>query len=95
MLDETGKVIAISQRVSACAFGQASATLVQAGACGRTADEVRAAFEALRGWLAGDRPDPGDWPGLAALAPARRKTARHAAILLPFDALCRAMDAAA
>ena len=38
--------------------------------------------------------DPGDWPGIAALAPARSRKSRHGAILLPFRALLAAMEAA-
>ena len=39
-VDEAGRLLDISQRVQACAFGQASAALLAAGASGRTRDEV-------------------------------------------------------
>jgi NifU-like protein involved in Fe-S cluster formation len=90
-LDEARRVAALSQKVSACAFGQASAALLEHRAVGRSADEIETALGALAGWLAGDRDDPGDWPGLEVLAPARLKTGRHGAILLPFRALLAAM----
>lgn len=90
MLDD-GKVAAVSQEVRACAFGQASAALVERAAVGRSAAEVEQALGELTGWLEGGRDDPGDWPGLAALSPAQRKAARHGAILLPFRALVEAM----
>ena len=90
-LDPEGRVDAISQEVHACAFGQASASLLAAGASGRTLDDVSQASENLADWLSGTRGDPGDWPGLAALAPARTRKSRHAAILLPFKALLAAM----
>ena len=48
----------------------------------------------LTAWLAGDRDDPGEWPGLAALAPARSRRSRHGAILLPFKALARGDEGA-
>ncbi|MEO7655484.1 MAG: iron-sulfur cluster assembly scaffold protein, partial [Sphingomicrobium sp.] len=51
-LDEDGRVISLSQTVSACAFGQASAALLERGARGRSAKEVRIALDALGDWLA-------------------------------------------
>jgi|SRR6187200_1773037 NifU-like protein involved in Fe-S cluster formation len=90
-LDPEGRVDAISQEVHACAFGQASASLLAAGASGRTLDDVSQASENLADWLSGTRGDPGNWPGLAALTPARTRKSRHAAILLPFKALLAAM----
>ena len=89
--DDDGRVAAISQKVHACAFGQASAGLLAAGAVGRCEDEVARAVLELEGWLSGAREDPGDWPGLAALAPARSRRSRHGAILLPFKALLAAL----
>ena len=93
-VDNEGRVAAISQQVHACAFGQASASLLAAGATGRSHDEVQAAVDDLTAWLAGTRDESGDWPGLAALAPARSRKSRHGAILLPFRALLAAMQGA-
>jgi NifU-like protein involved in Fe-S cluster formation len=91
MLDDVGRIAALSQSVHACAFGQASAALLEQSAPGKSADEVARALEQLSAWLGGGREDPGDWPQLAALEPARRKTGRHGAILLPFRALLAAL----
>jgi NifU-like protein involved in Fe-S cluster formation len=90
-LDDEGRVLRLSQRVHACAFGQASAAILQAGSAGRTSDEVQSATEELGAWLAGERDDPGSWPALEALAPARSRRSRHGAILLPFRTLLSAM----
>jgi len=65
--------------------------LLAAGAAGRSKDDVSKAVEELGGWLSGARDDPGSWPGLLALAPARTRRSRHGAILLPFKALLAAM----
>ena len=89
-----GLVEAISQTVSACAFGQASATLVAMQAPGRDRAEVEAALEQLANWLSGSREAAPDWPGYEALAPALSKSGRHGAIILPLRALLAAMDAA-
>jgi NifU-like protein involved in Fe-S cluster formation len=85
-----GRVAALSQQVHACAFGQASAALLEQGAAGRNRDEVRVALDDLAAWLGGCDVGPG-W-GLSALAPARSRTSRHGAILLPFRALLAAIE---
>ena len=90
-LDEGRCVAALSQEVHACAFGQASAALVAAGARGRGYDEVASGLVQLSAWLGGEQAD-GLWPGFEALEPARSRPARHAAILLPFRALLSAME---
>jgi NifU-like protein involved in Fe-S cluster formation len=91
-LDAEGRLDCLSQEVQACAFGQASAAIVHAGASGRTAAEIATATDELRSWLEGERGDPGSWPGLSALEPARSRKSRHGAILLPFRALASAMS---
>lgn len=94
-LDGEGRLGALGQEVKACAFGQASAAQMGAHALGRTPAELAAARDALAAWLGGARDDPGDWPGLDILAPARRLSARHGAILLPFQAVAEAAALAA
>ena len=86
-----GVVSALSQQVRACAFGQAAAALVAQHSVGRSRDEVAAMLESLSGWLEGSRDDPGGW-GLEALAPARSRTSRHGAIVLPLRALLAAIE---
>ena len=95
VLDGAGRVAAIGQEVKACAFGQASAALLGAHVLGRTPTELAEARDTLAAWLDGTRDDSGLWPGLEALAPARRLSARHGAILLPFQAAAEAAALAA
>jgi NifU-like protein involved in Fe-S cluster formation len=95
ILDDVGRIAALGQEVRACAFGQASAALMGAQAIGRRAAELAAAHAALAAYLAGTRADPGDWPGLDIFADARRLSARHGAILLPFAAAAEAAARAA
>ena len=92
-LDESGTIQRLTQTVHACAFGQASAALMEKSAIGRGHDEAAQALLALSAWLAGERDDAGDWPGLEALEPARSRRSRHGAILLPFRALLAALEA--
>lgn len=93
-LDDDRKVIGISQKVHACAFGQASAALVERHARGRTHNEVADTLVALSRWLADDHCVGCDWPDIEVLEPARPKKGRHGAILLPFRALLAAIEAA-
>ena len=93
-LDRERRVERLSMRISACAFGQASAALLARYSRGRNHDDVSQAMVTLSRWLAEDRAEAVDWPGIAALAPARAKRGRHAAILLPFRALLAAIEAA-
>jgi NifU-like protein involved in Fe-S cluster formation len=89
-----GRIEALSQTVLSCAFGQASAALVAREAVGRTRSEVEAALGQLSGWLSGESGDSPGWPGFEALSPARPRTGRHGAILLPLRALLAAIDSA-
>ena len=93
-LDDDRRVERLSIDVHACAFGQASAALVEQHCRGRTHGEVSAAMLDLSRWLANEHDPHGSWPGVAVLAPARSRQARHGAILLPFRALLAALDAA-
>jgi NifU-like protein involved in Fe-S cluster formation len=90
MLDGEGRVAALGQEVKACALGQASASLMGAHALGRSRDDLARARDSLASYLKGERDDPGDWPGLAIFAGARRFPARHASILLAFEAAAQA-----
>ena len=93
-LDEDRRVRMVSQRVHACAFGQASAALVQQHAVGRAHDDVAEALVTISRWLAQEQEEAGNWPGVEALAPARTRKSRHGAILLPFRALLAAIESA-
>lgn len=93
-LDEERRVERLSIKVHACAFGQASAALIEKHGPGRSHDEVSASLLALSHWLASDHEDDSAWPGISALAPARPRKGRHGAILLPFRALLAAIESA-
>ncbi len=90
-LDEAGRVAELRQKVNACAFGQASAALVQDASAGRTLGELMEMRRCLADWLGG-RSDEAS--GFALLLPARAKTARHSAMLLPLDAVIAAVNSA-
>ena len=93
-LDDDRRVGAISQNVHACAFGQASAALLEQHAIGQSHAEVADTLVVLSRWLAEEQEEAADWPGIAVLSPARPRKARHGAILLPFRALLAAIESA-
>ena len=84
--DPAGRVTGIGGEVRACAMGQASTALLAARAAGLTAEDVERARGALADLLAGRGRSDQLWPELSVFEPAIARTARHAAILLPFDA---------
>jgi NifU-like protein involved in Fe-S cluster formation len=94
-LDGLGRVAALGQEVKACALGQASAALMGAHAVGRSPPELAEARDGFAAWLHGERDDPGAWPGLDTFAHARAYPARHASILLAFEAAAEAAEKAA
>ena len=93
-LDGARRVERLSMQVHACAFGQASAALVNQHGVGRTHDEIAEALVIISRWLAEEHDEAGDWPGIVALEPARTRRSRHGAILLPFRALLAAIESA-
>ena len=87
---DDGRIQAIAQKVTACAYGQASTALVQQWAPGRVRAEVTVMRAALKAWLDGRSEVPAPF---APLAPVLGRTARYGAVLLPFDALLNALAA--
>lgn len=85
-----GKVSRFGQDVRACALGQASAAILGDRVLGLTAAELAAARDALRIYLQEDGDLPPDWPELEIFAPARAHRARHASMLLAFEAAAEA-----
>lgn len=85
-------VTAFAHEVKACALGQASSSIMGRNVVGSTADELRQVREALHRMLkAGGEPPSGKWADLALLEPARELKARHASIMLTFDAVADAL----
>ncbi len=93
-LDDQGLVSAVGMKISACAIGQASAALLAQWIRGRNPGGVRLTAQAMERWLEGEGELP-DWPGIAALVPARDHPGRHGALLLPWKAASTALSQAA
>lgn len=93
-MNDEAAVEAVSMGVNACAVGQASAAILQIHARGLNIDIAREIRDAIAAYLAGNGKMPSTWGELSALAPVREFPARHAALLLPYDALLAAMGEA-
>lgn len=73
--------------VKACALGQAAASILARNVIGSSGAELRALREEVRAMLKENGPPPqGKWADIAILEAVREFKARHASILLTFDA---------
>jgi NifU-like protein involved in Fe-S cluster formation len=86
-------VTAFAHDVKACALGQASSSIMGRHVIGSTADELREIRETATRLLkaSGEAPQ-GKWEDLKVLEPLRDYKARHASILLTFEAVVDALD---
>lgn len=92
---EAGKVSAVGLEVSACALGQAAASVLARHIAGADRSEIASALTALNAMLAGEGEGPdGRFSELRALQPAHTYPARHGSIRLAFEAALAAFDAA-
>ena len=86
-------VMAFAHDVKACALGQASSSIMGRHVIGSTVEELRDLREtATRLLKAGGEAPEGKWEDLKVLEPLRDYKARHASILLTFDAVVDAID---
>lgn len=90
-----GRIADYAHNIKACALGQASASVMAEAAIGKDADEIRRVRDAVEKMLKEEgAPPDGEWAALKALQPAKAATSRHGAILLPFDAVLKALEEA-
>jgi NifU-like protein involved in Fe-S cluster formation len=88
---EHGTVAQFGQEIRACALGQASASILGAQVIGCTAGELAQTRDTLRAFLQSGGPAPsGKFAELALFEPAIPHRARHASILLCFEAAAEA-----
>jgi NifU-like protein involved in Fe-S cluster formation len=90
-----GRIADYAHNIKACALGQASASVMAAAGIGKDAAEIKQVRDTLEKMLKEEgAPPDGAWAALKALQPAKAATSRHGAILLPFDAVLKALDEA-
>lgn len=87
-----GKVTDFAHEVRACALGQASSSIMARNIIGSTPSELRELRDMVRRMLKENGPPPsGKWADVGVLEPARDYKARHASMLLTFDAVVDAL----
>jgi NifU-like protein involved in Fe-S cluster formation len=88
-----GRVSDYAHEVQACALGQTAAAVMAREIIGSTPDELRDLHTRMRDMLKqGGPPQDGKWADLALLEGVRDYPARHASVMLPFDAVVKALD---
>jgi NifU-like protein involved in Fe-S cluster formation len=86
-------VAAFACDVKACVLGQASSAIMSHHAVGSTGEELRAVRDSMSRMLKDQAAPPtGKWAELHVFEPARELKARHASILLVFNAVVDALD---
>ena len=88
--DADGTLRGLALRANACALGQASAAILMHNAVGTAITEVAKLRDGVAQALKREGDMPSCWPELALLAAATDYPSRHAAILLPYDAILAA-----
>jgi NifU-like protein involved in Fe-S cluster formation len=88
-----GQVVDFAQDVKACALGQAAASIMARHVIGSSAPELRVLRDQVRAMLKENGPPPGGkWADIAVLEPVRDYKARHASMLLTFDATVACLE---
>jgi nitrogen fixation protein NifU and related proteins len=88
-----GRVREVGHRVRGCLLCQAAAAAIGERAPGETPAALRAVAKDIGDAIAGAPGTAGRaWPELAAFAPVHAHKSRHECVLLPFEALIRALD---
>jgi nitrogen fixation NifU-like protein len=88
-----GRVREVGHKVRGCLLCQAAAAAIGRRAPGATPAGLRAVAKDLGDAIAGAPEAAGrSWPELAAFAPVHAHKSRHECVLLPFEALVRALD---
>ena len=93
LIMEGDTVVDYGAEVKACALGQAASAIMAKHVVGQTADQLRQLESAMRAMLKEHAPPPsGIWHELEVLQPVADYRARHGSVMLPFEAVVRAID---
>ena len=93
-LSSDHRIAALGLEINACALGQASAAILGREAIGKPLAEISQTRDHLAAFFAGKETHAGVWDQMDLLEAARDHKGRHAAILLPYDAVIAATKAA-
>lgn len=89
---DQGRITAFGYDVEACALTKAVVAVMETAIIGKAKEDVAQAGETLARMLDGEDVLPvGDWEKLSILQPVKDYKARHNSILLPFEAVKKAL----
>jgi nitrogen fixation protein NifU and related proteins len=92
---DVGRLVQLGFKVRGCLLCEASAVWLAQSMPGNDAAELAAMFAAAKALLlTGELADVNQWIGLDAFAPVHNVKSRRRCVLLPFEALTQALEAA-
>lgn len=87
-----GRIARVGYDVKACLLCQASASIIGATAAGASRQDIQVVADQIAGMLRQHRPLPGGaWAKLEVFTPVAPHKSRHRCVLLPFEALLKAL----
>lgn len=89
---DAGGITETANEVRGCILVQASASLLDANACGETAGGIKALHDEVASMLNGAEGPGGKWSGYGVFRPAAAYRSRHTCVLLPIEALLKAVE---
>lgn len=90
---EGSRLARIGHEVRGCLLCEAAASVIGARAPGERIADLRQLAGEMRRFLNDASLDvPGRWPALIMFAPVAHHKSRHQCVMLPFDALVKALD---
>ena len=89
-----GRIAAVGHQVRGCLLCEAAAEMIALQAPGKSKAELAQATAAVTALLkSGDKAPTGEWSSLEIFGPVHRVKSRQDCVLLPFEALTRALAA--
>jgi NifU-like protein involved in Fe-S cluster formation len=86
--------VAFGHQVRGCLLCEAAASVIGMHVIGATRAELASASDIANAMLKGSDAATPQWPEMEAFAPVRAHRSRHSCVLLPFEALTKALAAA-
>ena len=90
--DDASKLSSLGFAVSACAVGQAAATIFARSSKGCDKAAIACSLAEIENWLSTEDAPLPQWPGFSALEAAREHRGRHGALVMPWKAAIEALS---
>ena len=90
-IDEAGRIVAVANELKGCVLVQASASLLAEHVAGADAADVEALKTDVTAMLNGGEEPGGVWAAYEVFKPASAYRSRHSCVLLPIEALAKAL----